>query len=131
MGDHYVDISNFYIRRYKNGTEALQNGCKDCRKKYRDKHYAENREYYIQKARRNNNKTVELIRELKRGKPCENCGHVGHPAAMHWHHIDSEQKEFNISEARYVGRARILKEVAKCKLLCADCHAELTWGAAI
>jgi hypothetical protein len=46
---------------------------------------------------------------------------------MHWHHTDPSCKTFNIANASSYGKKRIEEELAKCALLCADCHAEVTF----
>ena len=51
--------------------------------------------------------------------------------ALHFHHVDPTAKAFALSRdglARSLGEARA--EVAKCVLLCANCHAEVEAGVA-
>ncbi len=52
----------------------------------------------------------------------KNCG-FSHPATLDYHRRNGE-KEFSIADAVAKGysKARILKEVAKCVLVCANCH---------
>jgi hypothetical protein len=61
--------------------------------------------------------------ELKRQLVCVRCGE-DHPACIVFHHRDPTEKEITISEAmrRSYGRRRILAELAKCEVLCANCH---------
>jgi hypothetical protein len=65
---------------------------------------------------------------MKRGEPCADCGQVFHPAAMHWDHTGTD-KLINISRAVNNGwsRERILLELAKCELVCANCHSVRTY----
>lgn len=67
-------------------------------------------------------------RELKATKSCETCGE-GSPECLHFHHRDPAQKAFEISDAvsRGWSRERILCELAKCRVLCANCHLKLHW----
>ena len=54
--------------------------------------------------------------------PCSICGGEFIPRAMTFHHVDSTTKKFEVS----VGRIRykhLQEEVAKCILLCLNCHA--------
>ena len=37
-------------------------------------------------------------------------------------HIDYKEKKFNIAKFHSVTEEKLLEEVAKCRLLCADCH---------
>lgn len=73
-------------------------------------------------------------RDLKRklveykGGQCENkgCGYKRCIAALDFHHIDPEQKQFSISrKGQCVSFEEAKKEVDKCMLLCANCHREV------
>lgn len=56
-------------------------------------------------------------------KPCADCGVKYPPFVMDFHHIDPKQKSFSIGRGRFrEGRKKILDEIAKCILLCANCH---------
>ena len=63
--------------------------------------------------------------EYKGGK-CIICGYKKSSRALNFHHIDPSKKSFGIS-ARGVTRAwiKVQKELDKCVLLCANCHAEV------
>lgn len=68
-------------------------------------------------------------RELKATKRCERCGESD-PDCLEFHHRDPATKELNLSSAlsRW-SREHILKEVAKCEALCANCHLKHHWDA--
>jgi len=69
------------------------------------------------------------IRE--RGGRCESCGFSAHQSALEFHHLDPSQKEFGFSARGIVrSKARVAAELAKCVLLCANCHAERHAGVA-
>lgn len=65
--------------------------------------------------------------EYKKTHPCEECGE-SHPACIDFHHRNPENKKFAISDN---GRGKCLetlkKEIAKCKVLCANCHRKFEW----
>lgn len=63
--------------------------------------------------------------ELKSALVCKRCSET-HPACLQFHHPDPTQKETSICDAvrRCWGRERILVELAKCEVLCANCHAK-------
>ena len=65
------------------------------------------------------------LRELKAKLVCERCGE-DHPACIQFHHVDPTKKESSVADAvrRGWGKARILAEIARCEVLCANCHAK-------
>lgn len=58
--------------------------------------------------------------KLERG--CDRCGYAISPAALDWDHRPGEIKRFGISAAWSRRDEVILEEIAKCDLLCANCH---------
>lgn len=68
----------------------------------------------------------DFYQSLKQGASCELCGE-NHPAVLQFHHRDPKSKALSVSEAAHRGWSldKIRKEVAKCEVLCANCHAKL------
>jgi len=102
---------------------------------YSKTHYAANREAYIERAaaaaKVARQAHRDLIAELK-SVPCADCGVQYPPYVMQFDHVRGE-KLFNIGTAVAQGRSvkTIMTEVAKCDVVCANCHAERTWGPAL
>ncbi len=69
-----------------------------------------------------------LLRESK-NKPCVDCLGWFEYYQMHFDHRDPTTKEFNISRALSCAWSsqRILKEITKCDVVCANCHATRTF----
>lgn len=63
----------------------------------------------------------ELIREVK-DKPCTDCGVKYPPYVMEFDHLPEYDKSFNVSESATRSWERVLKEIEKCELVCANCH---------
>jgi len=86
----------------------------EIKKRYQAKHpEARGREY--RRAR-------EWFDSLKAG-PCSDCGVSYPPCVMQWDHVRGD-KHRNVGEMMFsASRDRILKEIAKCDLVCANCHA--------
>jgi hypothetical protein len=61
--------------------------------------------------------------ELKTALVCNRCGEK-HPGCLVFHHTDPSLKEQTIADAvrRGWGLRRIRAELAKCEVLCANCH---------
>ena len=66
--------------------------------------------------------------EYKGGK-CVICGYSNYAGAMHFHHVNPKEKDFSLSKTgqTYVWEA-VIKELDKCVLMCANCHAEVHGG---
>jgi len=60
--------------------------------------------------------------KLERG--CASCGYCQHPRALEFDHDDPSQKVAKISQMVWKGFSKkvILEEIAKCTLLCSNCH---------
>lgn len=68
-----------------------------------------------------------LVNDLK-SKPCTDCGQTFHPAAMDFDHINDD-KSYNIAYLVHIGctEQTLLTEIAKCELVCSNCHRVRTW----
>jgi ferredoxin len=101
----------FYLRVDRNGkTQAY---CKECNLD----NTAKRQQAFKQK-----------LVEIKGGK-CVMCGYCKNNAALHFHHIDPKEKDFGFSKFRATAfnknKEKILQELDKCILVCANCHAEI------
>src|SRR5258706_11481985 len=64
----------------------------------------------------------DWIYEIK-NVPCLKCGGVFPPYVMQFHHRDPSVKSFGIGVASYRrGRKDVETEIAKCDIVCANCH---------
>lgn len=92
-------------------------------KRYRrDKHYRPRR-------RNETRKEIKQKAVAYKGGGCEICGYDKCLAALTFHHRNPAEKDFGISDImNTITWARIQKELDKCYLLCANCHAEVHNG---
>lgn len=61
--------------------------------------------------------------EFKKTLKCNRCG-FSHPAALQFHHTDPSTKEVAVGAvAGSWSLKRLQKEIDKCEVLCANCHA--------
>lgn len=123
-------------------TQTLpQKQCLICGKFFTPKNKAYTRKYcyecspsYSKTDLKAKGKTISAIRHsikhqliLYKGGKCQICGYDKCEGALHFHHKDSDQKEFEISKKYnngYFDMQKLKQEVDKCQLLCANCHAE-------
>lgn len=99
----------------------------------RDVWYPKNKEKHKKLVNRNNVKTKQerqqLVDKLK-DVPCKDCGNKFPPCAMDFDHVRGT-KLIDVAAAVSRGWAekRILEEIAKCEIVCANCHRIRTYGA--
>lgn len=86
--------------------------------------YQENKDRYLANARKREAELDYLIVKAKY-KPCTDCGVQYPPYVMQFDHIGVD-KVLNISAMRRkkMNFALIEAEIAKCEVVCANCHAE-------
>lgn len=119
-----LDISLFTaaLGRY----DGVQAYCRECMKAYRLESYRK----YPEKQRIRNEKTKDRLRIIYRemkSVPCTDC-RVQYPFwIMQFDHI-GDDKQFE--PARLIGQgseSKLRLELAKCEVVCANCHADRTW----
>lgn len=71
----------------------------------------------LYKARR---KMLDAIK-LKSG--CIDCGYNKAPEALQFDHIDPPTKNLGVGQASMAGLKRLMAEIDKCVIRCANCHA--------
>jgi len=87
------------------------------------RHYAKHREEVKRKAYERRQAVQKQLAEYKATKACERCG-FAHPAVIDFHHRNPTEKRSTVSAMVTNGFPwyRILEEIAKCEVLCANCH---------
>lgn len=70
---------------------------------------------------------TEIVLEAK-AIPCADCGKRYPHYVMDFDHV-SDDKEANVSDLKRSGvsESRLLAEIAKCEVVCANCHRARTW----
>jgi hypothetical protein len=107
-----------------------QSYCRDCKREYDAAWYRANKAKRQARVRADRAAHVEWMNSLKEGRPCADCGQAFPPYVMEWDHLPGTEKTLVLADTRRAayGRRRILAELAKCELVCANCHRERTFG---
>ena len=96
---------------------------------YNREYYQRNRERLLEKQAEKNKRFAESRRkwlvDYKKTLKCARCGET-HPATLTFHHKNSSEKSFEIGNAIVlgVGLKKLLAEIEKCEVICANCHAK-------
>ena len=67
-------------------------------------------------------KRREMVNAIKLDAGCADCGYDQHPVALDFDHLPQHKKSFDISRSLTIAWTRILAEIAKCDVVCANCH---------
>ncbi len=114
---------------WKNKSKGIRQWvCRECHSKYLRTHYRQNPTTYLNSTKKTRKKLLEYIKEAK-NLPCKDCG-VKYPYyVMDFDHRNSKEKKFIISKFNQIGSFEKIKtEIAKCDVVCANCHRERTFG---
>lgn len=109
--------------------EKRKNNCRKCNSAKRKNRYKEHPEIYalhkeknIQLRNRQRKELGDKINQFK--KKCLYCGYSQFTQCLQFHHLDPSKKESKISKmiSDNINEKLILEEIAKCIVLCANCH---------
>lgn len=86
------------------------------------RHYQENKAAYHESRKRNRDLRDSWFHEIKKNFVCD-CGESDY-RCLDFHHLDPTTKKFTIADGVKFGLSEqvILDEIAKCKVVCANCH---------
>lgn len=118
------DIVEFYVdRKAKDGHNGI---CKECCKINNQQYRKGKEEAFLQRARDSGKKRKIKAIKYKGGK-CEYCGESfdGYPCVFDFHHVSPGSKVHNIAKMLLLSWGRVILELDKCVLLCANCHRKL------
>lgn len=116
----------------RSGTDRPTAWCRACKKRYDGDWYQRHKRRHGAAVSRLNARIRARNRQLlERAKdvPCADCG-VRYPSfVMDFDHVRGE-KRANVSQLAGIGASEpaILAEIAKCDVVCANCHRERTHG---
>jgi hypothetical protein len=90
--------------------------------------YERHRELYRDKNRRKRERVRALVREYK-SRPCADCKGLFPFYVMDFDHREGENKMAQVAMmVNNVSLERLLDEIAKCDIVCANCHRVRTYS---
>lgn len=106
---------------------------KEKQREYAQRHYEKNKEAMKARAKSFDNEVAiprikKLILEHLKDNPCVDCPETD-PVVLEFDHRSGEEKLFCIGEAtsRKIGVKKLMAEIAKCDVRCANCHRRKTY----
>lgn len=114
-------LENFArIARYNDGHNTQ---CKQCRKKMDASRYKANKERFKIQTQRDKGILRAKVLKYLFAHPCIDCGE-SNPIVLEFDHRDPKTKTAEIS--KLYSWNKILKEIDKCDVVCANCHKKRT-----
>ena len=107
-------------------SEASKEQRREYSRKHNERYRTLNRDKFLAEQRAANKRNREKINELK-SQPCVDCNVQYPPYVMDFDHVGDFKKRANVSRLAGLKLETILEEVAKCELVCANCHRERTY----
>lgn len=124
----FKSVDEFPVKNKVTGLRKVW--CRPCCRAYGKEHYARDRASYVRRARARRKterpRISALIDEYLRSHPCVDCGER-ELAVLDFDHRDRAEKELAVGRLKTTGTwSRILREIAKCDVRCANCHRRRT-----
>lgn len=96
----------------------------DCKRKYRSQ-TGYNTKYARLQDKLGIKRKIEYIKE--HGGCCSVCGYKKNLASLGFHHVDPNNKSFNITSRDFTRRSKVKleEELKKCIIVCHNCHGEI------
>jgi hypothetical protein len=89
---------------YRKNAARLQSYCKNCFNDYCKERWHQRK--------------LDAIEHM--GGSCADCGYSDNPAVLQFHHLRDKDHEW--TKLRLMSWDRVVEELSKCVMLCANCH---------
>jgi hypothetical protein len=101
--------------------------CKGCHRDYNAEHYEKNKDVTKLRIAARRAAVIEEYRAVKEATPCTDCGQFFPFYVTQYDHIDADKVDDVATIANDGSRRKLFAEIAKCELVCANCHAIRTY----
>lgn len=90
-------------------------------REYARKHYKENKQRYLDRNRINRKKLRRYVAKIKESSSCADCGNNYPHYVMDFDHL-SNKEGLIIEFIRRHNKKALDREMAKCEVVCSNCH---------
>lgn len=127
----YLTNKREYETKYRNSNrEKINKIAKKSRKNNLESRRIYNRNYMRLRGASIRLKYKKWLDNIKISIGCVCCKYKLFANSLHFHHLDKKFKSFGIAKAatQQRSKSKILDEIKKCVILCANCHSEIEGG---
>ena len=105
--------------------DGLQSVCRDCNKARSRQYYKDNKIKHLETIKKRQKALIkaqrELVKSYKESNPCTDCGNFFPYYVMDLDHLSDKISIVSAMFGKYSTK-KILEEIEKCELVCANCH---------
>lgn len=118
------DLSQFHKNKSKK--DGHNNVCKTCRKEYHKKWYEQGkRDYVVNRNAKHRLRNKTWLYNYLLEHPCVDCGEDD-PVVLEFDHLKDKIDNVGKMAADGVSLKKLREEIAKCQVVCANCHKRRT-----
>jgi hypothetical protein len=103
-------------RRSKSSRLGVQGYCRRCQQDATN-----------ESVKRRRHSIAARLKAIKLERGCTDCGYATHAEALDFDHLPGATKLFAVGAPGNYGWPMILAEIAKCEVVCANCHRHRTY----
>lgn len=120
------------FNKNKGTKDGYHGDCRSCKKQYQADWYQRHKDEHRARTKTRNKRVVAELREfVKQVKdvPCLDCGGRFPSFVMDFDHLPEYDKVGHVARLVNAGKSlqKIKDEIAKCEIVCANCHRIRTW----
>lgn len=108
-----------------------QSSCRACHNAYQKAYYQRNpkQRYSASKAGKRRQQEIDHLLRSTKDRPCMDCGKSYPSYVMDFDHCRGKKlMDLSMARQKHWKIQRILDEIAKCDVVCSNCHRERTWS---
>lgn len=97
------------------------------KKRWNKEYYSIHKQQELERVKKRKQQLRSWFNKYKENFSCSKCREKT-PVCLEFHHLDKKRNSFSISESIESGgysKAKIIAEINKCIVLCANCHRKL------
>ncbi len=113
-------LTEFPIKEKTVNGPRLHSYCKVCARDYQNKHYQKKKKYYYDKAKDFKRGNQQKLLDFLNGKSCTDCG-INDKRVLEFDHLGNKTAGISTKMGNWSWE-RILTEIAKCEIVCCNCH---------
>lgn len=114
------------FNRASSRSDGLQPYCRSCQRESQTAWAKENKERFYAGRKKQRERRRRLVWEYLQTHPCVDCGEVD-PLVLEFDHVRGDKfRGISHMIREQYSDARLLEEIAKCDVRCANCHRRVT-----